>query len=283
MDILRDLLKYIVPRTFSKGDVIVKERDKSNGCMFFVFSGKLGIYKTNRANESFLGYLEPGSFFGEISLIFNKDRDATIRVESEAAKLGIINSKVFFDLAEKKPQFMLIFLKSSINRVIDAQNRLDYYLSGRKTNDLFEKEVNLNYDKSELKLNIFEFVHQLPLKTYRRNEIIFEERMMPDGNMYFIIEGNIDLYRIINKEDKVIRHLEPGDYFGEMALLLKSHPRAASARVATPFAKLVSINENLFMKIGDINPQFYMTILKTVYLRLMDIERRVDIVLGKSQ
>ncbi|HOV12928.1 MAG TPA: cyclic nucleotide-binding domain-containing protein [Spirochaetota bacterium] len=281
MDALKDLINYIIPRTYKKNDIIVKEKEKSNGYMFFVFNGKLGIYKTNRGSESFLGNIDQFSFFGEISLILNRDRDATIRVDSEAAKLGLINQKIFFELANKKPQFMIVFLKTSIKRVIDAQNRLDYYLSGRKTNDLFDKEINLTYDKNNLKLNIFEFVHQFPQKTYKKNDIIFEEKVMPDGNMYFIIEGNIDLYRVINGELKIIRHLEAGDYFGEMALLLKSHPRAASARVSSPFAKLVSINEGLFMKIGDINPQFYMTILKTIYLRLLDIERRIDLIIGR--
>ncbi len=281
MDILKDLINHIIPRTYKKGDIIVREKDRSNGCMFFVFYGKLGIYKTSRGSESFLGYIEPGNFFGEISLILNRDRDATVRVDSDAAKLGILNCKNFFEISNKKPQFMLAFLKASIKRVLDAQNRLDYYLSGRQAKDLFDKEINLNQDKNALKLNIFEFVHHLPLKNYKKKEVIFEERMMPDGNMYFLAEGFVELYRRINGEEKIIRRLEPGDYFGEMALLLKSHPRAASARISSPFAKLVLINETLITKIGDMNPGFYMTILKTMYLRLLDIERRIDIILGK--
>ena len=215
MNALKDIINYIIPRTYKKGDIIVREGEKSNGYMYFLFTGKLGVYKIQRGNESFLGYIEELSFFGEISLILNRTRDATIRVDSDAAKLGLINQKVFFELTVKKPQFLMIFFKTSIKRVLDAQNRLDYYLSGRKPEDLFQKDINLFYDKNSLKLNIFEFVHKFPVKSYKKNDVIFEEKVMPDGNMYFIAEGDIELYRMINGELKIIRNLDSGDYFGD--------------------------------------------------------------------
>ncbi|MDP4197581.1 MAG: cyclic nucleotide-binding domain-containing protein [Bacteroidota bacterium] len=73
---------------FSAGDVIVYEGDKSRG-FYILMSGKVGVYKDNVKVTEFN---EPGTVFGELGLILNKPRTATLFALEETKVLSIKTS-----------------------------------------------------------------------------------------------------------------------------------------------------------------------------------------------
>lgn len=73
-----------------------------------------------------------------------------------------------------------------------------------------------------------------------------------DGDNFYLVEkGNLDCMKFINPNDKEETHLkvyEPGESFGELALLYNA-PRAATIVCKTPTCELWSLDRNTFTTI----------------------------------
>ena len=79
-------------RRFASGETIVREGDRGSS-MFIVESGRLGVSAHGTVGQSQkLAVLEPGSAFGEISLLTGGTRTATVRALTEATLLEIDKS-----------------------------------------------------------------------------------------------------------------------------------------------------------------------------------------------
>lgn len=93
----------IQPLNVEKGAVIFAEGEKSNGCMYFIFSGEVEITKKGFGA---LRTLTQGHFFGEMALIRAMPRTASATVISVDAKLGRIDLATFAWLAKSNPTFL---------------------------------------------------------------------------------------------------------------------------------------------------------------------------------
>jgi serine/threonine-protein kinase len=94
------------------------------------------------------------------------------------------------------------------------------------------------------------FLHggmHLPRKTFRAGEIVFREGEKGDA-AYMIIAGRCRAYREVDGVEETLAIMEPGDAFGEMALIL-FEPRAATVAAVEDSTVLVldqaTLNEGL--------------------------------------
>jgi CRP-like cAMP-binding protein len=77
------LVSMMVERRFDAGAAIVTEGEPGRS-MFIVHAGKLVVSKLGESGRSiFMSILEPGDFFGEMTLIEMQNRSATVVAESE--------------------------------------------------------------------------------------------------------------------------------------------------------------------------------------------------------
>lgn len=88
------------PIDFSAGDTVMKEGDASDSRAFFVESGEVEVLKDGR----FVATLGVGDIFGEIALITNDPRSATIRAKSDLQVLALHRDD-FLMLAKKSGRF----------------------------------------------------------------------------------------------------------------------------------------------------------------------------------
>jgi len=111
LDYLRPHLR---PETLATGDWLFRQGDPGDR-LFLVDSGRLTIH-VNRSDgkEMTLASFEPGSFFGEMSLIDGEPRSAGCRAEVESALLSL-SRKAFFELKREHHGFK----EYDVRRIID--------------------------------------------------------------------------------------------------------------------------------------------------------------------
>jgi CRP-like cAMP-binding protein len=84
----------------------------------------------------------------------------------------------------------------------------------------------------------------------------------PGDVMYVLLEGEVDILA----RGRVINHLQPGDMFGELALI-DSRPRSATA-VAVTECKLAMVDQRRFMFLIQETPFFAIHVLDVLASRL---------------
>ncbi len=86
---------------------------------------------------------------------------------------------------------------------------------------------------------------------------------------YIILEGEVEVTkRINNDENRLLKHLRPGDFFGEMGLIHNA-PRAATVTTTTP-TKVLTIHKNAFEQFLERSNSVSMAIVREVSRRLRE-------------
>ncbi len=108
-------------------------------------------------------------------------------------------------------------------------------------------------------------------KTFQKNDILFCE-YEPGDTFYLIQSGRVEITKIIDNIEKTIDILNPGEIFGEMAIL-EGAPRSASA-IALDQVKVLEFNRENFEILMMGNPQIALKLLKLFTKRIYDQKRR---------
>lgn len=199
---------------FAKGDKVIKEGDDGD-FLFVIEEGQFDCIKLIDNVEKVVKTCEPGDVFGELALLYNCPRAASVvgKGDSVCWKLDAeCFNNIVKEAAMKRREKYDSFLKSvALIQSLDA------------------------YQRSQV-------ADALVPETYKRGDVIVRQDD-PGDKFYILEEGN--LYATKNN-DRVMDY-KPGDYFGELALL-KNQPRAASILVQSDTAKVLSIGRASFSK-----------------------------------
>ena len=107
--------------------------------------------------------------------------------------------------------------------------------------------------------------------TFQKGDIIFCE-YEPGDTFYLIQTGRVQIVKILDDIEKTIDYLNPGEIFGEMAIL-DAAPRSASA-IAADSVKALEFNRENFEVLMMGNPQIALKLLKLLAKRIYDQKRR---------
>lgn len=116
-------------RVFRSGEMVVREGDQGDE-MYLVFSGQAGVSKCIEVRlpgndllkfEKKLAVLGPGSSFGEIALLENDTRTATVRAESEL-EVFVLKKDRMGELMDADPNLGFNILRA-ISEVLCARLR----------------------------------------------------------------------------------------------------------------------------------------------------------------
>ncbi|GMI07699.1 hypothetical protein TrVE_jg4979 [Triparma verrucosa] len=119
-------------------DVIFKEGEAASK-FYFVYSGSLKVDKTKNDKICTVGHLYPGDYFGELALINDNPRLATIVATNDTILLGITKSH-FHECFEDKPDLLSEFIVRMNGRNVSLNVLLDHKMS---------REAFVNHLKSE--------------------------------------------------------------------------------------------------------------------------------------
>jgi CRP/FNR family transcriptional regulator, cyclic AMP receptor protein len=104
---------------------IIIEGEMSWG-LYLIMEGVVGIYKTNKlTGENYdVGQLRRGSFFGEMSLVDENPRSATVRALTDC-QLFYISKDTFEHFLAASQDLKLRFLESCVRTIIGRLRELD--------------------------------------------------------------------------------------------------------------------------------------------------------------
>ena len=119
----------------------------------------------------------------------------------------------------------------------------------------------------------------LPARHLKRiADLAVEERLMqgatvvkrddPGDTFYMILEGEA---KVVGSANRVVNHLRPGEWFGEISLL-DGGPRTASVVAETPL-RVMTLKRGAFMKMLEAEPEVTVKILAQIASLIRRIER----------
>ncbi|CAI2371039.1 unnamed protein product [Moneuplotes crassus] len=203
------------------GECIIKEGDDGD-YLYVVETGQLQcskIFPGNTEPTNLIVY-NPGGAFGELALLYNAPRAATITAIDECLLWGLDRktfNHIVKDAAVRKREMYDEFLKKvKILQTMDAYER-------QTVADAFSKHK------------------------YSQGDLIIKEG--EDGDeLYFLVEGEAQATKNIDGELKKVMEYKAGDYFGERALIQKE-PRAANIEVVSATLEAVSLTKDSFNRL----------------------------------
>ena len=211
-------------KRFKSGEDVIVQGDKGD-CLYFVESGNLECYKQfSKGTEPVLvKKYQPGDSFGELALLYNAPRAATIRAVSEEVITWVLDRETFNNIVKDA-----------------AQKKREKY-----ENFLKKVEILSTIEPYEL----MQISDAIKSATYQKDDYIIREGEM--GDVFYILEeGECVATKTLEpgKADTVIKEYNVGDYFGERALI-KGEPRFANIIVKSETAKVISLDRISFKRL----------------------------------
>lgn len=116
-------------------------------------------------------------------------------------------------------------------------------------------------------------------KSFPAGYVLFEEGDTGD-EMYIIQEGKVRIVKRVDQGEKLLAVIPPGEFFGEMAILL-NEPRSASAIVEED-AKLLVIDSATFEAMIKSNGEIAYRIIKKLAQRLKETNSQIEMLSYKD-
>lgn len=234
--------------TFAADEVIIQQGEI--GDKFYILqSGSASVWQTQSDGvDQRVDKKGPGQYFGELALVRDAPRNASVRAETPVTLLSL-NQKDFNQLVRQ-----YVTLADQVDRDV----RYSWLLRGMPIFDELEAH------EMELLVAILE------PETYESGEIIFNEGDM--GDKFYIIEyGQVSITHEVNGKSMELSRRGPGEYFGEIALLHK-RPRTATV-LALQDSVLLGLRGEYFLKLIANFSQFGQAVSRTGSRRLDNVYR----------
>lgn len=209
-------------RNYKLNEWVIKQGD-DGAELFVVSSGKLKCEKVfpGQSAPTFLKHYQRGDVFGELALMYNAPR---------AASIIALEDSTLFSL--DRDTFNNIVKTATIRR--------------RETYENFLKKVEIladleDYERAKL-------CDCLKTEKFEKGDFVIKEGDIGD-KFYFVQEGTADALK--SEAGKLVKVFEygPNDYFGELALLDDDNRRKASIQVTSDNFRVAVMNKLTFKRI----------------------------------
>jgi ATP-binding cassette subfamily B protein len=220
--------------SFEFGTVIVREGDEADA-FYVLAAGSARVVKQGEHGEEVpLNVLRRGDSFGEMALLADTVRVATVRASSpvQALRLG---KSVFRALTRSHPQ-----VREAFQALANARALWNFFRVHSSFSQLSNEALAL-------------LVSELERLEVPAGEIVVREGD-PPGPMYVIEQGRVRVYKTEDGTESHLGFLRTGDFFGELSLF-RNEPRAASAQAVSD-CTLLRFSPALFRRLLEEHPDF---------------------------
>ena len=144
-DQLRTLSGVVTRRTVPRGAVIIVEGDPTDS-LYIVISGRMRVLMSDAdGKEVILAILGPGEFFGEMGLIDDSPRSATV-VAVEPCELIVINKRDFKRCLSENFEMAMTVMRGLVRRLREADRKI----GSLALLDVYGRVAHLLIDMAEL-------------------------------------------------------------------------------------------------------------------------------------
>lgn len=199
-----DVLKMMWKENVKAGTTLIKQGERGD-FFYLIQQGEFEVFIRKQeeyekeAKEIKVNHLGPGKGFGELALMYNSPRAATVKA-LKSAVVWVLDRRSF--------------------RAAVRQANRNVYSEWQKFIDSVEiLQPLLSSERARVAEALEEF-------TFKDSEVIMREGDEGDG-FFIVLSGEVIVVKKIDGIPKEVHRCKKGDYFGERALL-KKEPRAAS-------------------------------------------------------
>jgi CRP-like cAMP-binding protein len=240
-DAFAALVQAVELRWMKAGEAIVEEGARGES-MFVVVQGVVDVLHGGKV----VAVMDEGSFFGEMALVTDSPRLATV----VAARNGLLFELHRSRLAE------IVAAHPAVGKVIDA-----FYRERLLSNVLRASPVFRPFSDREKTAIGEQFVRH----TLESETVVLREGE-PGRGFFVILRGKCDVFHETAKGDVPVRQMREGDVFGEISLLLEG-PCTATVRTAGS-CELLELPREAFRELVLANRQVRAMIEKIANERL---------------
>lgn len=228
-DELAVIASIVSSRTYGAGEAIIIQDDEGDQA-YVIQRGRVEVLVEDETGESHtVAQLAEGDFFGELALLEDAPRSATVKAIDEVAVLLL-----------ERPVF-----ERSVERSGGAREKLSETVRALRLIQqmpLFEE-----FSSGEAAT----VATQFRMERFDKDEDVVTHGEI-GGKFYVIQSGSADVVIPENGSEKVIGTLRPQDFFGEIGLLFEV-PRTATVRATEPLT-VFALNRTDFLELVGGNP-----------------------------
>lgn len=226
--LIKNISKRLVTKIYQPEEDIVIQGEEGNK-MYFIGKGGCNVFTKNKFNrQQKVNTLKPGEYFGEVAILNNCKRTATVRANNYST-IGHIERDALEQIFDNEPEAM------------------DKLKSGRKNYQdhwkLFQKDLlkYIDYIKHCSEETVEELTYYLKEQTYDIGDTIFNAGQVVD-RINFITNGEVDIIVKIGKKEAVLDTLYQACNIGEYGVLGDYH-HTFTARAKTNSVHIVYITK----------------------------------------
>ncbi len=205
-----ELMVQMTMREVQPNDIIIEEGE--TGSSFFVLvSGGVRVQRKDEAGQDVvLAHLAEGAFFGEMALLQDGARTATVVAEA-SSQLFEISKEVLDRIVARYP---------SVANVLRNFYRQRLLSTTMATHPLFRP---FTIDERRVLMELFKS------RSFKKGDVLVQEGKKGSG-LFLLLYGTVEVVKTRDEGvPKVLAELMSGDLFGEMSLLT-NQPTMATVR-----------------------------------------------------
>jgi CRP-like cAMP-binding protein len=253
-----------IGKTFREGDVVFEQGD-AGSTMYIIHSGALAVIRETEGTSTVVARLNPGDFVGEMALVDQEPRSATVKAMEETILVPITRDFLLKHSA-KDTRFILTLMESLSERLekVDEMLKWRFAESGPPAQPADGPPGDEPRSAAFLK-SFSDSVDLATLIKIDQGDLIFRAGD-PGEVMYIILNGEVHISQEEVGQRYVQARLGRGHFFGEMALV-SGKPRVATAIAAAP-SVLIPFSREAFLQKVKADPEVALHTVQILIVRL---------------
>jgi F420-non-reducing hydrogenase small subunit len=256
---------------FEKGSVIFRQ-DELGDVMYIIQSGAVEVSQKNKAGqEEVITLLEKGDFFGEMALLQDGPRAATVKAIKKTRLIPLTKTSLLKRI-QTDPAVIVRLMKGLIlyiqranrrcHRMVESDNELSDAIPSGKENNNGQEIIGTNLTWGTSVEDLSSIWNGIDKEEFfASGQSIFKEGD-PGNAMFIMLEGTVEISLGNECDRRVMALLGAGSFFGEMAII-NEISRSATAKAITD-TRVLRIGKEEFSETISQRPELAIFIVQSL-------------------